>query len=155
MDNCTGQNKNFSLHSAILSYMNSAESGITETVELKYLVPGHTYMAADGIHGRIEQIMRKQLNVYDFDQFVDICQQSSKRMTVVLMQPADFMPLKNILKSRSKNYNFPYFNEVVHVRFENNSNAIFYKNDFNTTEFKKSVNVIKRSASFIPIAAVC
>lgn len=64
--------------------MNSSESVETDTVELKYLVPGHAYMAEDGIHRRIEQIMRKQQNVFDFDQFVDICHKSSKRMIVVV-----------------------------------------------------------------------
>lgn len=59
MDNCNGQNKNFALFSAHLQYINSNLCS-TKSIVLKYLVPGHTFMAADGVHGHIEKNNEKE-----------------------------------------------------------------------------------------------
>jgi len=42
------------------------------SVTLRYLVPGHTHMAADSIHGHIEKCMRQKKNVFDMEDLVQV-----------------------------------------------------------------------------------
>ena len=44
-----------------------------ETITIKYLEKGHTYMAADAIHGNIAKLFRKTSTVATFDDFVQLC----------------------------------------------------------------------------------
>ena len=57
-DNCSGQNKNWTLFSNLALAVNE-DSG-PESVTIKFLTTGHTFFAADGIHGKIEQAIRKK-----------------------------------------------------------------------------------------------
>ena len=36
-----------------------------KSITIKYLVIGHIFMAADDIHGKIEQSIRRKKNIYD------------------------------------------------------------------------------------------
>nr|CAI5840918.1 unnamed protein product [Callosobruchus analis] len=54
MDNCAGQNKNAIFFCALFMFMNSDYCEVN-SVTINYLVSGHSYMAADGLHGKIEQ----------------------------------------------------------------------------------------------------
>ena len=47
-DNCNGQNKNWCLYTALLQRVNTWGP---DTVTLKHLEKGHTFMASDGVHG--------------------------------------------------------------------------------------------------------
>ena len=37
-----------------------------EAITIKYFEPGHTFMAADAVHSKIEEQMRKMDKVHDF-----------------------------------------------------------------------------------------
>jgi len=54
-DNCTGQNKNWVLFKALISTLNSKHNNSIESVTIKYLTKGHTYMLADGVNGIIDK----------------------------------------------------------------------------------------------------
>ena len=56
-DNCGGQNKWF-LFCGLVQTVNQKWS--PEVVRIKYLERGHTYMAADGIHGSIGKKIKKK-----------------------------------------------------------------------------------------------
>ena len=53
MDNCTGQNKTYSHYTASINKVNSAKIQ-TDTIMLKYLRAGHTFMSAGSIHAIIK-----------------------------------------------------------------------------------------------------
>ncbi|KAL5244645.1 hypothetical protein ACI65C_012055 [Semiaphis heraclei] len=57
-DNCTAQNKNWTLYLALVTAVNQID-GPNEII-IKYLTKGHTHMSADGIHGNIESKMRRK-----------------------------------------------------------------------------------------------
>jgi len=63
-DNCTGQNKNWVLFTALISSLNSKHKNSIESVTIKYLTKGHTHMPADGVHGNIETKF-KQVGIYN------------------------------------------------------------------------------------------
>lgn len=64
MDNCSGQNKNWSLITAMVKIVNS-EHISAKTITFKYLEAGHTFMSADVIHAGVERAMKKKVNLYD------------------------------------------------------------------------------------------
>ena len=53
---------------------NEVKSGnnSAKTITLKYFEPGHTFMSADSFHHQVEQGMRQQKRVEDFQDFIDI-----------------------------------------------------------------------------------
>ena len=71
LDNCSAQNKNSYLYTALLNEVNS-EGGYALLVTLKYLEPGHTFMSADNFHHQVEQRMCQKKNVEDFQDFLDV-----------------------------------------------------------------------------------
>ena len=56
-DNCTAQNKNWTLYSALLHYVNQVNP--LNSVTLRYIEKGHTFMEADSFHKDIEGAMRQ------------------------------------------------------------------------------------------------
>ena len=68
VDNCSAQNKNWTLFTTLCQLVNDPTNKC-ETITLKYFEPGHTFMAADAFHKRVEDEMRKMKNVLDFEDF--------------------------------------------------------------------------------------
>lgn len=68
MDDCAAQNKNYALFTTLLSLINS-DRITTNTITLKYLEAGHTFMSAGSCHAAVEREMKKAINVYDFSEF--------------------------------------------------------------------------------------
>lgn len=59
LDNCSAQNKNWTLLSFCLHIVNSPEVHLT-TLVLKYFEPGHTFMSADQFHHQVEKSLKKK-----------------------------------------------------------------------------------------------
>ncbi|CAH1111567.1 unnamed protein product [Psylliodes chrysocephalus] len=105
----------------------------SEEICLKYLVKGHTFMAADGIHGKIEQQMRKQKNVCDVQDFIEVCEKAAKKNQILRLTIGDFMHLKSIIrqrKSKESSDTLLYLKDVVEVKFERGLHDFFYKYKF-------------------------
>ncbi|XP_072172310.1 uncharacterized protein [Diadema setosum] len=79
-DNCCSQNKNWTLFSAFVRVVNDPSLAV-QVLTMKYLEPGHTYMAADSIHGSITKKFNNRSAIHDFGDFVDVMQSSRKDMT--------------------------------------------------------------------------
>lgn len=77
-DNCTGQNKNWILFTALVCILNSNQS-----VTIKYLTKGHTHMSADGVHGNIETKIRKVRNIYDYDDLKNTIKDSRQNLDII------------------------------------------------------------------------
>ncbi|GFR65787.1 C-type lectin [Elysia marginata] len=71
-DNCAAQNKNWTLYTSIARFMNSSADIVPQTVTLKYLETGHTFMSADSFHAQVETNMRRKKNVFNFHDFVTV-----------------------------------------------------------------------------------
>lgn len=155
LDNCSGQNKNNILISAILSYINSSLC-TTKTITLKYLISGYTYMAADGLHGKIEQAVRKMGNVEDFTDFKECCKKASARMNVVEMQYNDFLKLENKLKTFSRKKKLeqvddqlPYFKDIVAMKFIKGSESLYVKTNYDDDDYSCRSNILKKNTSLV------
>ena len=68
-DNCNTQNKNWTLFTALIQCVNTWGP---ETITVKFLEKGHTFMAADNVRGDIGKSTKKRQVIATFDDFVDI-----------------------------------------------------------------------------------
>lgn len=76
-DNCTSQNKNWILYTALVTLVNCGLYNI-ESITLKYLTKGHTHMTADGVHGNIEARIKRQDALYDFEDYKQVSLSAEK-----------------------------------------------------------------------------
>ena len=53
VNNCSGQNKNWYLFTALANEVNINEKN-AKTIILKYFEPGHTFMSVDSFHHKVE-----------------------------------------------------------------------------------------------------
>jgi hypothetical protein len=74
-DTCGGQNRNQFVASAMLYIVNKTN---IETVDMKYMEPGHTYLEADSMHSTIERA-RKHKKVYTTEEWGVLIQMSRNK----------------------------------------------------------------------------
>nr|CAI5862461.1 unnamed protein product [Callosobruchus analis] len=59
LDNCSSQNKNWSLFSFFVYIVNSSEVAL-ENLTIKFFESGHTFMAADSFHHQVELSLKRK-----------------------------------------------------------------------------------------------
>ena len=69
-DNCSAQNKNWWLYTALVTEVNRPTGPMSVTI--KYLEPGHSFMSAGSFHHQIELCMKKRKRVDGFSDFKSI-----------------------------------------------------------------------------------
>ena len=89
-DNCSGQNKNWTLYTTLCFAVN--HPGGPDHITLRYLERGHTFISADSFHASVEKTMKQKGNVYDFADFSDSI---SKNGWPLEMQSTDFVDWPN------------------------------------------------------------
>jgi hypothetical protein len=143
LDNCSAQNKNWTLYSMFLKVVNNSNSQQHE-ITLKYLVPGHTHMMADSIHGHIEKKLRRARDVYDLKDLIEIMNKATKSNEVMQLNISNFRDWPNNIVTRTKNNKLPLLADVVQVRFVRGDSRIFYKTDIDGDEI--AISVLKKAA---------
>lgn len=132
-DNCTSQNKNWIIYTALVSIVNSIFTSL-ESVTIKYLTKGHTHMSADGVHGNIESQIRRQDAVYDFDDYKNVISKCRKNIEVLEVQKSYEWTKKKRAPRRNQKEADPLISfllgPLVEVKFINGSKNMFYKYDF-------------------------
>lgn len=94
-DNCFAQLKNFYTATYIVNKVNSSA---LETINLKYLVSGHTYMAADSVHGNIESALNRRGPIYSFDSLLQVVASNRKNNIAVFCET--FLEWQKLKKSK-------------------------------------------------------
>lgn len=151
-DNCTSQNKNWILYTALVTLVNSQFSSI-QTINLKYLTKGHTHMTADGVHGNIESQIKRREAVYDYEDYKDAVQGCRQNIEVLEVQKK----YQWIKKKRTPRRNNPNdvlntfaLNSVVDVKFVSGSRKIFFKMDFDDSYSELDFLVKKFNEGLLP-----
>ena len=119
-DNCSGQNKNWFLYTALVNEVNRI-NGTTNEVTIKYFEPGHTFMSADSFHHVIEQAMRKKQGIEDFQDFVDLVDFSRKAL---VMEHDDFLQITGDVSQAKYGSRKPKLEVIQVVHFERGSNEM-------------------------------
>ena len=136
-DNCSSQNKNWILFSQLASLINSDEVS-AETITLKFLEAGHTFMSADSIHADVEKRMKAMKDICDFNDFQNCVQHHNIR--AIALKCTDFYRLqsrKSIAKLKRARVQI---SEMRVVQFRRREHSLFYKirhsdEEFTTVDF--------------------
>ena len=134
-DNCSGQNKNWTLYTALVTAVNSDWG--PESITLKYLEKGHTFMGADSIHGVISKKMKKCSEIVTFPDLVDVVDSAGKYIKPVVMEVSDFYQFQAGNRARvSKKVTLPKLADIVEVRFVKGSRLFLYRRAFDEETYE-------------------
>ena len=122
-DNCTAQNKNWTLYSGLAHFVNQSSNAFQKIV-LRYFEKGHTFMSADSFHKNVEEAMASKKKLYDFSDFVECV---NKHGTAIEMKPTEFMKFENNLNRTGKDCKFPHLADASEVCFIRGSTQIYWK----------------------------
>ena len=140
MDNCAGQNKNWTLYTALTNYINLGDS--PKSITLKYFVVGHTFMSADSFHHRVEAEMKRMKNVCYWDDFKKCV---SNAGNYVEMKIEDFKKHESrLLQSKLSKETRPRLENICAVRFEKGSYELNFKYSHSENEYKKAIFLQKK-----------
>jgi hypothetical protein len=124
-DNCCAQSKNWLLFTSFISIINDPSIKL-ENITFKYLEVGHTFMAADALHGNISQKIKEEKYIFSPIHFIPHVQNSRKSVFVKYLTFRDILILE-------KNYNNkkPFaISDVKMCQFRKNSYNIHIKTDY-------------------------
>lgn len=140
LDNCSSQNKNWTLISFFIYAVNSSEIALEDLV-IKYFEPGHTFMAADSFHHQVELSLKRKNKVYDFDDFASVVKEAnSSKVTVIEMQIGQFFKWMD----HTSKYKLQrlatrvYLKDIVALSFKRGKKIFSFK-----TEFKNEFEEVK------------
>ena len=141
-DNCSGQKKNWYLFIGVAQYVNTWGPG---TITINYLEKGHTFMAADAIHGNIRKLFRKTSTVAAFDDFVQLCEKSNKSIKAIVLDLPFIYPIPKKARTRSSTkVKMPLMESIVEVQCKKGSSMLHYKESF-LEESYTTVNFLQPS----------
>lgn len=150
-DNCNAQNKNRLLFCALIRTVNDMRIR-ANSITLKYLESGHTFMSCDSIHASIQTKVRKAENICDLKRLIS---SSRKRLETLELSEKDFYNfdmseasgMKGVSNIRKIQFWRGHFTAFVKRSFDENS--------YDETEvFKRGINPKPDIASDNPLDLV-
>lgn len=145
LDNCSSQNKNWTLISFFLYIVNSSEVSV-QTIEVKYFEPGHTFMSSDAFHHQVELALKHKKKVYDFEDFAGVVQDSnSGRVKVIKMDLNNFYTFSDYTSKYKlqKLASRVYLKDIVALTFKRDQKHFYYKTAF-PEPFKKMDTILNQ-----------
>ena len=148
MDNCSSQNKNWCLYSALVAIINSDIIN-SQDITLKYFERGHTFMSADSVHHGVEKEMAAQPggNIYDFADFVRVVSSSnSGNIDVIQLNSNDvraWVTGHSVTKLKSPR---PMLADIEEIQVRRDSKLLYFKTSHDDDEFQ-SLDFLKKNHS--------
>ena len=133
-DNCSGQNKNWFLYTALVNEVNRL-NGTIEEIIIRYFEPGHTFMSADSFHHLVERAMKRKKRVEDFKDFVDLVDAAGKSL---VMDLEDFLNVPRGVSQGKYTQGKPKLENVHVISFKRGSDKMFWKCNHSEEDFKDS-----------------
>lgn len=134
-DNCTAQNKNWTIFTACLTFVN--ENWGPESITFKYFEPGPSFMKADSVHGQIGKKWNKTLEILDLEDLERLIKSSNKHNHVISLHAQDFKLFENGSMTRKKGTALPKLNDIKSVQFIKGSRKLFYKLELENDDFSE------------------
>lgn len=138
MDNCSGQNKNWTLISSLVCAINSTDIK-AEQITLKYMEPGHTFNSADSVHHAIELSILGNPEMHTMNDLVETVKVSNKKKIDVLeLKNDDFLKWldQSSVHYLKKEAERPLLCEIYVLQFRRGSTVLFYKKSHDEKDFK-------------------
>ena len=106
---------------------------------------GHTFMAADAIHGNIGKLFRKTSTVATFDDFFKLCEKANSNIKMIVLDlPFIYSISKKAHTRSSTKVKMPLMESKVKVQFKTGSSMLHYKESFLGESFT-TVNFLQPS----------
>lgn len=162
-DTCGGQNKNSHMVAMFLVLMQQSH---LETVDHKFLIPGHTRMECDSDHSTIERKKSKYdgkiEHPRDWMQLVRLCgNKHNNYFKVIEMKKHNFLDFASLLKKCFQVRKFDedgnrfVWKDVKWLRYDKTFGKFLYKTSHNQNDGFKTMSFIKRSQTSIPQIPNC
>ncbi|CAH1104281.1 unnamed protein product [Psylliodes chrysocephalus] len=152
-DNCSALNKNWVLYSTFVLLVN--QDWGPNTIRMKYFEPGHSFMRADSVHGQIGTQLKKQKEVLDFQDLLNVIDKSSNQTVSKPLTYEDFRGFEDGCRQRSKKADFginiiPLLEDVRIAEFRKSSRSLFYKTSFRQESYLESSFLKKKFFMTLP-----
>lgn len=154
-DSCTGQNRNIKMSLTLLKLAQDPEMAV-KTIDLKFMVSGHSFLPNDADFGVIESSSKKQQNIFVPYNWFDIIRNAKRkkpRFEVITMQKNDFFSstlLEEAITNRKKDTdNIPVnWFKIRWLRFERGQEfSIKFKETLNDWLPFRTINIQKVDVS--------
>ena len=142
-DNCSAQNKNWWLFTALVTEVNRTTGPLSVTI--KYLEPGHTFMSADSFHHQIELCMKKRNRVDDFADFKHVIDSKGVALEATY---DDFYKIPRGVSSGKFAEGKPKMADIQVVKFVKGSKLIYWKKSFDDV-FRSAVFLQRKISKLI------
>ena len=150
VDNCSGQNKCWTLFTMFVQMLNGDNS--IEKVTLKYFITGHTFMSADQFHRCVEKEM-KAAEVHDFKGFTKCVIRAGDAIDMDLL---DFKQYTNGLsQGKQSKSTRPLLCNVAVVEFRKGSTNMFFKTEHDAPKFQECDFLTKKLKSMFMKRSYC
>ena len=143
-DNCSAQNKNWWLFTALIAEVNRPEG--PNSITIKYFEPGHTFMSCDSFHHQVELKMKKQKRVEDFEDFKSVI---GDRGVAIEMKIEDIFQYTRGVSTGKFASGKPKIDDIQVVMFAKGTKHIYWKKCFADESFSSAAFLQKKVASFI------
>ena len=123
-DNCGGQNKCWTLYTALVNIVNCDITNL-ETVTIRYFEKGHSFMSADHFHAKVEKQLKYADKVYDFKDYVQCVNKAPG--IVQSMEAGDFFDFeKGLSEGAVSKSSRPYLANTAAVQFRRGSHLMYF-----------------------------
>lgn len=136
-ENCTAQNKNWTLITSCIIFVN--QDWGPQTITFKYFEPGHISTKAQEMYTQITANWKKAAEIVDFEDLQKLIESLHKCNTVISLQTNDFLLFQNGCSST-----VPKLSDIRTVQFRKGSNKMFYKSDLEQEEFRE-LSVLRKN----------
>lgn len=126
-DNCGGQNKNRYVLSMIRYFLDNSDN--IETINLNFLITGHTYMPADSMHAVIENHIKKSI-VQASSEWPTVLRNARKTPEPYAIEErhyTDFLDFKSLPLEKGLKIRI---SDIRRATFQKQSNLVTYTNSF-------------------------
>lgn len=105
-----------------------------KSITLKYFEAGHTFMAADSFHAKVEKQFKKKKNVYDFSDYLHCVREVGIAVELVA---EDFLDWKSGLsQSKASRNSRPLLEELKVAQFKVGIAKMYFKRSYEDENFE-------------------
>ena len=151
LDNCSYQNKNYLLFQAMQAAVENGDVPFNE-VEFRYFVVGHSFMAAESYHSRIEAEFKKMEVVLNFRDFSAACRSADKNCVTNSLRYHQFLAFPDDRSSSLIGKSSTTISQICTAKFSQGFPRIMIKDMWRG--LWKASQFLKRNADLVPLSAL-
>lgn len=142
-DSCYGQNKNKAMITMICYFLK--KSSTIESINIRYLLPGHTFMPVDSVHATIERFIRRRIiwAPSEWTTLISNARTNPKPLETIKMDFTDFLDWKKVSNETLNARKFKtvageaiQISKIKNILFKKRSTAIVVDYSYDEADLK-------------------